>query len=38
MAWFDANPSRQIVNEKMSQMMDEIIAAYESAWPQPTRA
>ncbi|MBX2999387.1 MAG: SDR family oxidoreductase [Caldilineaceae bacterium] len=33
-AWYDANPDRQIVNEQMDQLMDRIIAAYESIWPQ----
>ena len=33
MAWFDADPSRQVVDEKMDQTIDKIIAAYEPAWP-----
>jgi nucleoside-diphosphate-sugar epimerase len=34
MAWFDADPSRQVVDQKMDETMDKIIAAYESIWPQ----
>lgn len=32
-AWYDADPSRQVVDEKLDQLMDEIISAYESAFP-----
>ena len=34
MAWFDADPSRQVVDQKMDALMDQLIAAYESIWPQ----
>jgi nucleoside-diphosphate-sugar epimerase len=34
MAWYDADPSRQKINEKMDRLMDEIIAKYESIWPR----
>lgn len=34
MAWFDADPSRQVVDQKMDEVMDRIIAAYESIWPK----
>lgn len=33
MAWYDADPARQVVNEQLDVLMDKIIAAYESAWP-----
>lgn len=32
--WYEANPTRQVVNEETNRLMDAIIAAYESAWPQ----
>ncbi len=32
-AWYDADPERQVVDEKLDRLMDEIIEAYESAWP-----
>ncbi len=32
MAWYDADPSRQIVDEDLNQLIDKIIAAWESAW------
>lgn len=34
MNWYDANPDRQIINQQMDQLMDRIIAAYESIWPR----
>lgn len=34
MAWYDADPARQIVDEKADQLMDRIIEVYESIWPQ----
>jgi len=30
--WFDADPSRQIVDERLNQLMDQIIADWESAF------
>jgi nucleoside-diphosphate-sugar epimerase len=33
MAWYDADPSRQVVDGELDQLMDKIIDAYESAWP-----
>jgi len=33
MAWHDADPSRQIVDDGLDTQMDAIIAAYTSAWP-----
>jgi nucleoside-diphosphate-sugar epimerase len=36
MAWFDADPSRQVVDQKMDEVMDKLIAAYETIWPQGT--
>jgi nucleoside-diphosphate-sugar epimerase len=32
--WFDADPARQVVEEETNHLMDRIIAAYESAWPE----
>lgn len=32
-AWYDADTSRQVVDGKKDRMMDRIIAAYESAYP-----
>jgi len=32
-AWYDADPARQVVDEKHDRLMDQIIEAYESAWP-----
>lgn len=34
MAWFDADPTRQVIDQKMDEVMDRIIAAYESIWPK----
>jgi hypothetical protein len=34
MAWYDADPSRQVVDQKMDALMDRLIAAYETIWPQ----
>lgn len=36
MNWFESNPSKQIVNEEKDRLMEAMIAAYESAWPQRT--
>lgn len=33
-AWYDADPSRQVVDRELNQMMDRIIAAYESSYPR----
>ena len=33
MAWYDADPSRRTVDRALDTLMDEIIAAYDSAWP-----
>lgn len=33
MAWYDADPARQTVDETLDRQMDQIIAAYEAAWP-----
>jgi nucleoside-diphosphate-sugar epimerase len=33
-AWFDADPARQVVDEDDNALLDRIIAAYESAWPE----
>ena len=33
-AWYDADPARRVVDEKLDRRMDEIIETYESAWPR----
>ena len=33
MAWYDADPSRRSVDRALDTLIDEIIAAYDSAWP-----
>lgn len=33
MAWFDADPTRQVVDEKLDVLMDRILAAWEKIWP-----
>jgi hypothetical protein len=33
LAWFDADPARRVVNEKLDRLMDSMIAAYHAAWP-----
>ncbi len=33
MAWYDANPERQVIDEEVDQTMDRIIAAYQKAFP-----
>lgn len=32
-AWYAVDPARQVVDEQQDQLMDKIIAAYESIWP-----
>ena len=32
-AWFDADPSRQVVDEQTNHLIDRIIAAYEATRP-----
>ncbi len=34
MAWYDGDPARRVVNEKLDAVMDRIVAAYEGAWPR----
>lgn len=34
MAWHDADPARQAIDEKIDTLMDQMIAAYRKAWPQ----
>jgi nucleoside-diphosphate-sugar epimerase len=31
--WFDADPVRQVVDEKHNALVDRILAAYQQAWP-----
>jgi nucleoside-diphosphate-sugar epimerase len=33
LAWYDADPARQVVDEAFDQLTDRIIAAYRSVWP-----
>ena len=33
LAWFDADPARQVVDDEANHLMDRIITAYESIWP-----
>ena len=33
MAWYDAEPSRQVVDPDFNALLDKIINAYETAWP-----
>jgi len=33
LTWYDADPSRQVVDPAFDALSDRIIAAYESAWP-----
>lgn len=35
MAWFDADPARQVVDGERNALMDRIIRAYEGAFPHP---
>ena len=34
LAWFDADPARQVVEDDVNHLQDRIIAAYESTWPE----
>lgn len=34
MTWYDADPSRQIINEAFNSLANKIISAYESAFPK----
>ena len=33
-AWFEADPARQGIDEEHNRMLDTMIAAYRSAWPK----
>ncbi len=33
MAWYDADPARQVVDEKLDTLMDQILTAWEKIWP-----
>ncbi|GGJ68803.1 SDR family oxidoreductase [Deinococcus aquiradiocola] len=33
MAWYDADPARQVVDAALDRRMDDMIAAYDRAWP-----
>jgi nucleoside-diphosphate-sugar epimerase len=34
MAWYDADPARQVVDEATDRMIDRILNAYKLAWPK----
>ena len=34
MAWYDADPARQMVDPKVDALIDKIIENYQKAWPQ----
>jgi nucleoside-diphosphate-sugar epimerase len=34
MAWYDADPARQVVDERIDRLMDTMIDAYAAAWPK----
>ena len=34
MAWYDADPARQKVDERFNRLEDDLIARYESIWPK----
>jgi nucleoside-diphosphate-sugar epimerase len=33
-AWYDADPARQVVDDEFDRLTDRIIAAFQSAWPK----
>jgi len=33
-AWYNADPARQVIDERIDALIDRIIAAYESIWPK----
>ena len=33
LAWYDADPARQVVDARLDELMDTIIATYEPIWP-----
>jgi nucleoside-diphosphate-sugar epimerase len=34
LAWYDANPDRQVINPDIDALTDRIVAAMESIWPK----
>ena len=32
-AWFDADPARRVAEPEANDLLERIIAAYESIWP-----
>jgi len=34
-AWYDDDPSRQIIDDNFNSVVDQIIEAYQKAWPKP---
>ncbi len=33
-AWYDADPARQVVDDKLNETMDRILAAWSAVWPK----
>ena len=33
MDWYDADPARQVVNERIDSLIDTILEKYAAAWP-----
>ena len=33
MAWYDADPARQAVDERLDKLIDTILENYAAAWP-----
>ncbi|MDP9148700.1 MAG: SDR family oxidoreductase [Myxococcota bacterium] len=38
LAWYEAEPSRRVVDEAVEERLDRILASYERAWPSPPGA
>ncbi|HEY3329499.1 MAG TPA: NAD-dependent epimerase/dehydratase family protein [Capsulimonadaceae bacterium] len=34
LAWYDADPARQVVDEQTNELIDRILNAYKKAWPK----
>jgi nucleoside-diphosphate-sugar epimerase len=34
MAWYNADPARQVIDEKWDRLVDRILSAYQLAWPK----
>ena len=33
-AWYDADPARQVVDDKLNETMDRILEAWKAVWPK----